>query len=294
MKELFRKIHSDNFRWNDSLLIVFFITFTLNVAGSLVGNPISALILSSINSDLADTLHLYLWFIGIWVVFLLYFLTPRNRFMFGVIGKGLKGNDFKRLLMGLFLGYIMNTLCVMAALIHGDIHLYFEGAGLFGLTILFLAVFMQSAAEELMYRGFLYHRLRAGYRNPIVAIAGNSLFFAFVHIMNPGVSFLAIMNIFLMGIFLSLIVYYFDSLWMAMAAHASWNYTQNIIFGLPNSGLVSKFSIFKLDAANARGSFAYDVSFGIEATAVAACVILFTCVLIVFTYRKNETNMMIN
>ncbi len=34
-----------------------------------------------------------------------------------------------------------------------------------------------------------------------------------------------------------------------MGVHMAWNYTQNIIFGLPNSGIVSGFSLFKLDAA---------------------------------------------
>ena len=45
--------------------------------------------------------------------------------------------------------------------------------------------------------------------------------------------------------------------------------TQNIIFGLPNSGLVVPFSIFKLDAASASSSFAYDPGFGVEGTIVA-------------------------
>ncbi len=290
MTELFRKIHSDNFRWNDSLPVVFFLTLVLNILGSLLGEQISFFILNPIKSDLADTLHVYLWFIGIWVVFLLYFFTGPNRFMFAVLGKGLQGNRLRNIGIGLFFGYIMNALCIALAVFHGDIHLYFEGASFFGLLIIFLVVFMQSAAEELMYRGFIYHRLKAGYRSPIVAIAGNALFFAFVHIFNPGVSLHAIINIVLMGILFSLMVYYFDSLWMAMAAHTAWNYTQNIIFGLPNSGIVSKFSLFKLEAANARNSFAYDVNFGVEATTVATIVIVITCAIIIFTFRKDEIN----
>ena len=288
MTEFFRKIHSDNFRWNDSLPVVFFLTFMLNVLGSLLGEQISFFMLSPFKSDLADTLQYYLWFIGIWVVFLLYFSTGANRFMFGIIGKGMQGNRLRNIIVGLFFGYLMNTLCVAVAVYHGDIHIYFEGTEILGLVILFLAVFMQSAAEELMYRGFMYQRLRRGYRNPAVAIMGNSLFFAGVHIFNPGVSFQAIMNITLMGIFFSLLVYYFDSLWMAMAAHTAWNYTQNIVFGLPNSGLVSKFSLFKLDAASARTSFAYDVNFGIEATTLAACVTVFICAVIIFTCRRDR------
>ena len=57
-------------------------------------------------------------------------------------------------------------------------------------------------------------------------------------------------------------------------AHAVWNYTQNIIFGLPNSGIVSSFSVFKLDASTAMNSFAYNVGFGIEGTVVADVVLI--------------------
>ena len=49
-----------------------------------------------------------------------------------------------------------------------------------------------------------------------------------------------------------------------MAIHTAWNFTQNFIFGLPNSGLVSEASIFALDAANAKTSWIYSASFGVE------------------------------
>ena len=42
------------------------------------------------------------------------------------------------------------------------------------------------------------------------------------------------------------------------------NFTQNFLFGLPNSGLISEASVFSLDAANAQDSMFYNVAFGVE------------------------------
>ncbi len=85
---------------------------------------------------------------------------------------------------------------------------------------------------------------------------------------------LSIINIVVTGLLFSLVVYYTDSLWCVFMMHTAWNYTQNIIFGLPNSGIVSSFSIFKLDAASAMDSFAYNAGFGIEGTIVADLVLI--------------------
>ena len=111
-----------------------------------------------------------------------------------------------------------------------------------------------------------------------MAIIGNSLFFGLLHLLNDGITVLSIVNIVVVAIFFSLIVYYTDSMWCVFMAHTVWNYTQNIIFGLPNSGIVSVFSIFRLDASTAVNSFAYNVGFGIEGTVVADLVLILAAV----------------
>ena len=124
-------------------------------------------------------------------------------------------------------------------------------------------------------------------KNPVVAIVGNSLLFALLHLANHGVTILSVLNIFLVGILFSLMVYYMDSLWCAFAVHTAWNFTQNILFGLPNSGINVPYSVFKLNAATARDSFAYNVGFGIEGTVFADIVLLAACVLLYLWGRKH-------
>ena len=118
----------------------------------------------------------------------------------------------------------------------------------------------------------MYQRLLRFNCKPLLAAVINSSFFAILHLMNPGITPVSVLGLFLFGMVFSVMVIYLDSPWAAMAAHAAWNFSQNILLGLPNSGAVVPYSVFKLDAASATDSFAYSVSFGLEG-AITACVI---------------------
>ena len=84
---------------------------------------------------------------------------------------------------------------------------------------------------------------------------------------------LGLLQVFLIGVLFSLIIYYWDSLWTVIWAHTAWNFSQSIVFGLPNSGIVSKFSVFKLEAASARDGIFYQTTFGVEGSMGANAII---------------------
>ena len=93
-------------------------------------------------------------------------------------------------------------------------------------------------------------------------------------------------SILLIAVLYSLVIHYFDSIWFGMAAHAAWNFTQNILLGLPNSGIVSPYSVFKLDASTARSTWIYDVGFGVEGTLLANVVTAIAIVIVILLGRK--------
>jgi hypothetical protein len=66
------------------------------------------------------------------------------------------------------------------------------------------------------------------------------------------------------GLSYSLLRWYTGNIWIAMGIHTGWNYTQNFLLGLPNSGLVSEVSLFHLGAANGTTNLIYDYGFGVE------------------------------
>ncbi|MBR4831253.1 MAG: CPBP family intramembrane metalloprotease [Butyrivibrio sp.] len=220
-----------------------------------------------------------------WILIVIYaYLVKPDRPTLRSFGTKVKGNNFKNAFIGLIIGVAMNAACVLAALVNKDIALYFDQTNIVKMIvcslILFAAVFIQSSSEELLCRGFLYQRFRQTCKSPAVAIIAPSVLFGMMHLFNAGVTVLSFANIVLVGLLFALMVHYCDSLWMAFMAHTGWNFSQSILFGLPNSGRISPFSIFKLDLASAKNSFAYNVGFGVEGT-VFACALI-AVVLIAF------------
>lgn len=275
-------------KWNDTIPVLYITTFVLLLVGQILGNLLYFYSVDVNASGALITGMTYFNFICIWIVFLLYLrFTKKNRFILREIGTKPSGNNWEFLLLGLFIGFATNGVCILAAWINKDIALTFDSFQPISFLVIFLCVFVQSSAEEFICRGFLYQRLRKSYQNPVVAIIGNSAFFALLHLMNSGVSVLSIINVFIMGLLFSMIVYYTESLWCAMTAHAAWNFTQNIIFGLPNSGIVLPYSVFKLDAANARNSMVYNVGFGIEGSVSATIVIGIVFAIFIIKYKKE-------
>ena len=241
------------------------------------------------SSDVWETAQIYLAFFGVWIIFFLNALLKKNRPLFKAYGTGLSGNRLPELAIGLLTGFGMNGLLILFAMLHGDIHLYFDRFNIGAFLILFAAVFIQSAAEEIMCRGFIYHRVLRTYRGQYLAAAlVNGIFFGLIHITNDGAPPVAIIDIIICGIQYSAMVYYFDSVWMTMGAHAGWNFTQSILAGLPNSGTVFPYSIFRLDAATAASSFFYDVGFGVEGTIPAVILEILVLVLIIVIGRKMK------
>ena len=259
----------------------FFITAILTVAllsvGQVVGFVIWRLLPLPAGSPVVKTGRMYYVFVGIWLVFAAYMMfTQKNRPILSWLGSRAEGNRPSMFALGLLIGFVLNGFCALVALLHGDIRLCFDGVDLLPTVILFVGVLIQSSAEELACRVFMYQRLRGAYAHPAVALVGNPALFAVLHLMNNGVTALSVLNIFLVGLLFSMCVYYFNSFWMVAAIHTSWNFTQNILLGLPNSGNVAPFSIFKLEGA--VDSLAYNVGFGIEGTALACVVLVAACV----------------
>ncbi len=98
------------------------------------------------------------------------------------------------------------------------------------------AVLLPAAlAEEIVFRGV-----------PLVLVAGVlgrwraavllSVLFALAHLLNPGVTALALLNIALAGVFLSACFYLPGGLWTATGAHLGWNLTLAVL-AAPVSGL---------------------------------------------------------
>ena len=260
--------------------------YALMMLGSIVGAiiiqvPLQALGLLTDEHPVIITAVTYLEFIGIWGALIVFIIGFKGEmpFLRRIIGK-VSVKAVIGWILGLVLVGGLNMLCIFFAKNNGDIYLSFGSFEIIPLVFLFICVFIQSGAEELICRGFIYRRIENTY-NPVMAMIFNSMLFAIIHLMNPGVTPLSILNVFIVGVLFSLVVYYTDSMAFAMAGHAGWNFSQSIIFGLPNSGQVFPYSLYKLDASTARDSFFYNVGFGVEGTAFSLIVLVAACVIVI-------------
>ncbi len=73
--------------------------------------------------------------------------------------------------------------------------------------------------------------------------------------------------------------------------HTAWNFSQSIFFGLPNSGIVSSFSVFTIDVESARNGFFYDTEFGVEGSIGAILIFVILSITVILISRgKGERN----
>ena len=272
----------------DILPIAAVIVFIIVLLGQLLGDFLISFFktpdLDTVNPALSIGLE-YFSVIGCWIVLALTMLFPKNRPMIKGLLPNSRGNNGKGFLLGVLLGFLMNGFCILMSVLFKDISLSLWYVQPLTLILLFFCVFIQSAGEELICRWYLYQKLARRYKNPLVACIGNAVLFSLLHFLNPGLNVWAVMQIFLVGFLFSVMVYYYDSLWGAAAAHTAWNFTQNLLFGLPNSGIVSPYSLFHLDAAS--NGFFFDTGFGVEGSPGSCLIITLVLIALVINARKK-------
>ncbi|HVR96615.1 MAG TPA: type II CAAX endopeptidase family protein [Thermoanaerobaculia bacterium] len=104
------------------------------------------------------------------------------------------------------------------------------------LALLLLGFLIQGGVEEWVVRGYIYRALKERWRWWVSALA-SSLLFSLMHIFNPDVSWVALVNIVLAGVILALLVERSGSLWGAVLAHGVWNFAVACLLSLPVSGI---------------------------------------------------------
>lgn len=92
-----------------------------------------------------------------------------------------------------------------------------------------------SFVEELTFRGYILQGLARAWAMAI-AVAVSSVLFGLVHLIDPNVQVLAILNICVAGLFFAVAYLVTRSLWLPAGIHIGWNLAEIHIFGFPGSG----------------------------------------------------------
>jgi len=267
--------------WYTLIMLIVF----MGVVPILLQLPIALLgiIPDEYNNALTEVLVEYMFYPGVTLIsFIILFLFKENKDLRKVFS--LKNN---KILYGLLIGFGLNAISVLLAYLFGYLKLAYSGFNIGLLLISFISVTIQSASEEVICRGYLMEKILKDYKSPVLAIMLNSLIFALFHIFNDGASIFSTYSIFVIGILFSLFAYYNGNIWESVAIHTMWNFTQNFIFGLPNSGYPAIYSIFKI--TEAKNGFAYNTVFGVESTITVLLLDILVIVIIQLLHKKNQS-----
>ncbi len=280
MIEQYKKMLRPSSKWTDIFVIAVFLSLVLAIGGQILSlilnkfipfRSIFALVTSSENA--ISFMNDYFDFFGIWILFFLIVgIFKWNRPILQKLAPNSSANNIKGILIGILIGFVSNGICILMSVLLGNIKLTFNMFSPLVFLVFFFVVFIQSGAEELCDRVYLYQKLRRRYKAPLIAIAGNAIVFTALHLTNPGITVLPVISLLVTGLLYSVLIYYYDCTWTVMMIHTTWNFTQSIVFGLPNSGVVSQYSLFSLDTASATSGLFYDTAFGVEGSIGAIAV----------------------
>lgn len=160
----------------------------------------------------------------------------------------------------------------------------------FSLTwfLLFFAGFLvQGMSEEVLLRSFLLVSLSRRYQF-IWCILINSFLFALLHIFNPGITPLALLNLFLAGVLFSVYFLKRGSIWGVAAMHSAWNFIQGNLFGVEVSGMNMGSSLLQT-TVDAEFAWLNGGSFGLEGgLAVTIVQLVFIVLFLLMPTKRSE------
>lgn len=153
---------------------------------------------------------------------------------------------YKDLLLGFAIGSISMVLVFLIIITFGKSILVYSilTPRLDKFILLDLMLFiLVGFAEEIVCRGYIVtilNRVETKYMTAFIS----STIFALMHILNPNVTLLSLINIFLVGLLFCYMRFKFKNLWMPIGYHIAWNYFEGTVFGFQVSGTVQE-SVYK-------------------------------------------------
>jgi len=141
---------------------------------------------------------------------------------------------------------------------------------LLGAALLAIPLYLAAFMEEITMRGYVQRTLYSSWGHA-PAVLLSAVPFALMHLGNPNPSVLGLVNIALVGVFLSLTVIRTGNLWFATGCHVAWNFTLGPVLAIPVSGMEIQ-GLFHTEMTGA--DWLTGGAFGLEASPLATLLFL--------------------
>lgn len=204
---------------------------------------------------------------------------------FSDLGLSVKGHA-----KGLWYGFLMAALLYLLgfglSLVMGEVEVtgfQFKPLDLLGSWLFYLLV---ALFEEILMRGYILGRLLHTPLNKFLSLFISAALFALLHIFNPEIDFLPMINLVLAGLLLGASYIYTRNLCFPISLHLFWNWIQGPILGYQVSGnnFMSSMLTLHLPEENVLNGGA----FGFEGSLICTVLMIVFTILIVWWGEKRE------
>ena len=256
----------------------------------IIGNIFLTELTPNVSPDARGFLTMY----GPYVLTLFSFLVMTyftSKPIFNSYFTGMRGNNMLYMTVGGITGLLITAICVLPALMCSDIQLAPikpTGSSIAKVIGLFILLFVQGAADEVAFRGYLFRNGLT--RMPLwMNFAYNALLYGLMYCYFTNFHLLSIINIIIASYGFAFCVHYFESLWMAIGMHVMWNFSQFFIFGLPNEGNLGQLSLWHVNET--ISGFFYSSETGILGAPFGVIVTILFTALILFMGKNFRQEM---
>ncbi len=254
-----------------ALLLMFVCHIPLMVMGELPPNDILPAVLGLLGSMFAGALILF------WV------LRVNKRDLRSL---GLRVSAWPGFMRGVTFGFLMVFFTFGATMLIDGFNFNFNPSyNIFVAIFLLFATLIESAAEEILFRGFLQTGVAAKSSLP-VALVLQAVLFTATYGLTPNISVAAAISVFLMGIFYGLVFWLTDNLLMTIAMHFIWNFVTGPLLGISVTTVLLPTTL--LTAYPAASDFISGGAYGIEASVVTIFVCLVACAIVGWKCYKAQ------
>ncbi len=228
------------------------------------------------------TLILTVW--GLIPVLFFTYVFRRNvdKASFASLGISIKGRG-RDILAGLIVAVLVFGIGLFFMIKTGNIALSVCKISSGNLLIYFVTFIFVAISEELMVRGYVLNNLLA-VANKYVALFISALIFALLHSLNAGLTWLAMVNLFLAGMLLGSAYIFTKNLWFAVSLHLFWNFIQGPLLGFKVSGNITESYFCALPSGK---QYLSGGDFGFEGSVVCSVLCLVFTAAIVFYYEQK-------
>jgi len=191
----------------------------------------------------------------------------------------------KNLISGFLIGFVLQSLTILVIYLNGSYTILKVNPVSF-ILIPFVLMFTVAVIEEILVRGIIF-RIMEEKLGTYLSLLISSVLFGVFHVLNPNATLISGICITAAGFMLGAAFIYSRNLWMPIALHFAWNFTQSGIFGAVTSGNEKTKSL--LEAQISGSGLITGGEFGPEGSiqAIVFCT-LGAVLLLVLCHKENR------